>query len=295
MSLEIVGNCPVCHGQSFRPFLECKDHTTTGEAFHVEQCSACGFLLTNPRPTEETTTRYYQSSRYISHQSRSTGLLDSIYLIIRHFTLRWKFKLINPYLTHHTVLDYGCGTGAFLQYCKNQGKSASGVEPSTDARKIAQSNALQVAESLEALTEPKFDVITLWHVLEHVYSLERTIQALAGRLHENGTIFIAVPNHESYDAAHYASYWAAYDVPRHVWHFSKKDMTLLLEKNGLQVIKIVPMKLDAYYVSLLSEKYKSQGRLTFRGLVAATLTGWKSNLKARAHLNYSSLIYVAQK
>jgi 2-polyprenyl-3-methyl-5-hydroxy-6-metoxy-1,4-benzoquinol methylase len=295
MSLEEVEHCPVCNGQSFLPFLDCKDYTKSGEVFHVEQCSACGMVLTNPRPAQDAAALYYQSNQYISHKSVATSLLDSIYLIIRQFTLRWKYSLVKPYFNHKTLLDIGCGTGSFLLQCAKAGITVMGVEPSSEARTQALQHKIPVSDSLHSLPNQAVDVITLWHVLEHIYDLPRTLQLLKEHLNEHGTIFIAVPNHESADAAYYQANWAAYDVPRHVWHFSKEHMKQLLENNGLRLLKIIPMKLDAFYVCLLSEKYKTNGKLTLRGALSGIIQGYASNKKARKDMNYSSLIYIVQK
>lgn len=295
MSLEKVERCPVCNGQSFLPFLECRDYTKSGEVFHVEQCSVCSMSLTNPRPTEDAAAGYYQSNQYISHQSGPRSLFDGIYLVIRRFSLRWKHSLVKPYLTHNTLMDVGCGTGTFLRQCAKSGIAVMGVEPSAEARAQALLHNIQVTDSLHSLPNQKFDVITLWHVLEHIYDLPRTLQYLREHLHDHGTIFIAVPNHESPDAAYYQSCWAAYDVPRHIWHFSQEHMRRLLENNGLKLLKVIPMKLDAYYVSLLSEKYKANGKLTLPGAVSGIVQGYTSNRNARSDSNYSSLIYLVQK
>ncbi|CAN5174300.1 class I SAM-dependent methyltransferase [soil metagenome] len=293
MSLEKVDVCPVCKNPNFRPYLVCKDYTTSEELFHVEQCGSCQLLITTPRPTHDEAGSYYQSKSYISHTSAAAGIMDYLYLIIRRFTLNWKYNLIKPYLKDNRLLDMGCGTGSFLNHCKRKGINAFGVEPSYDARAAADNN--QVVASLNDLQEVKFDVITMWHVMEHVYDLSGTINHLKRRLKENGTIFIAVPNWESFDATHYKELWAAYDVPRHVWHFSKSTMTTLLENEGFALKKIIPMKLDSYYVSMLSERNRTNGKLSITSILKAVLIGFRSNLKASKTMNYSSLIYVAQR
>ena len=294
MSLEKVETCPVCQGRSFKSFLLCKDHSISGELFHVEQCPVCGMVLTNPRPSADHAADYYQSSEYISHSSKSSGLIDYIYLIIRRFTMKWKLKLVRPYLNTRTLLDIGCGTGTFAGYCKENDITTYGVEPSPHARSKAEKK-INVFESLEKLPDVKFSVITLWHVIEHIYDLSKTLAEIKNHLADNGIIFIAVPNLESLDARHYKEYWAAYDVPRHVWHFSKKSMEELLLKSGFKVIQKVPMKLDSYYVSLLSEKYKTGGKLLFTNAFKAILIGIKSNWTARKTMNYSSIIYLVQR
>jgi 2-polyprenyl-3-methyl-5-hydroxy-6-metoxy-1,4-benzoquinol methylase len=295
MSLERVESCPVCGEKIFQPFLECEDYTATHELFHVEQCPACGMLVTNPRPHQLVAGRYYQSPDYISHRSNASGIFDYIYLIIRYFTLKWKYSLIKPYLREKTLLDVGCGTGDFLYQCQKRGLKVFGVEPAAFARARATSRNVTAVESLETLPDQKFDVITLWHVLEHIYDLHNTLNTLKEKLANHGTIFIAVPNWQSFDASRYQNQWAGYDVPRHVWHFSKASMTQLLENTGLRVQKILPMKLDAYYVSLLSEKNSSGGKLSFMGIVCAVMAGYQSNAKASSDINHSSLIYIVQK
>src|SRR5436190_8106022 len=295
MTLERLEVCPVCNGTTFHPFLSCKDHTTTGELFHVEQCTACNLLLTNPRPSAADSAAYYLSTSYISHTSKATGIVDYIYLIFRRLTVRWKLGLIKRYLKTNTLLDVGCGTGNFLKHCKERGVNSVGVEVSDEARHAAVNNNLRVEKSLDNLSNEKFSVITLWHVLEHIYHLENTLLQLKNMLEENGIIFIAVPNWQSMDANHYQEHWAAYDVPRHLWHFSKDTMKELLKKNGLKLKEIIPMRLDAYYVSLLSEKYKHDGGTSLFTALSAIAIAFQSNHQAKQEMNYSSLIYLASK
>jgi 2-polyprenyl-3-methyl-5-hydroxy-6-metoxy-1,4-benzoquinol methylase len=291
MSLEELITCPACTGNTFIPHIIGKDHTATGELFHVKQCTTCGLLVTSPRPTETNAARYYQSTAYISHTGAAAGLIDYIYLIVRRFTLNWKYHLIRNRNPHGKLLDYGSGTGAFLNHCIDKGIDAYGIEPSV----IARDAHTKVAESLDKLEVNEFDVITLWHVLEHVYPLEQTLDQLKQRLAKTGTIFIAVPNWQSSDAKHYGAEWAAYDVPRHIWHFSQAAMKQLLTKKGFKLQAIIPMKLDAYYVSLLSEKNANHGKLSITRIVRALKTALISNVRAENDLNYSSLIYVATK
>lgn len=294
MTLEEVPQCPICRTEAFHNTITCKDHTTTHEVFHVKHCEACTFGITSPRPLPEDSARYYQSNTYVSHSAKPTGLINTIYLIIRAFTLKWKYRLVKPYLTENTILDYGCGTGSFLEYASKRASRVQGVEPSPEARQQIP-NAIPVVSSINQLPSNTYCVITLWHVLEHVYTLRQTLQDLKQRLSPGGALFIAVPNHTSRDASHYQEYWAAYDVPRHLWHFNKESMATLLHQEGLKITAIIPMKLDAYYVSLLSERYKNAGTLGISGLVRALLVAFKSNHAARKDGNYSSLIFVVQR
>jgi 2-polyprenyl-3-methyl-5-hydroxy-6-metoxy-1,4-benzoquinol methylase len=286
--------CPVCENSALEDLHQSKDFTTTGELFHVKQCAQCGMGLTTPRPTATDASRYYKATAYISHNSKVSGLFSYIYLIIRRLTVKWKYSLVKPYLSNGSILDFGCGTGHFLQEVARHNIPSFGVEPSEDARKGI-SNSIVTADSLAGLPNKNFSVITLWHVIEHVYALRETLSTLRERLNDNGIIFIAVPNLESYDSKYYAEHWAALDVPRHIWHFTKSCMVNLLQKEGFKVKEIKPMKLDSYYVSLLSEKYRHGGRFTFLGILNALRIGIKSNMLGARDTSHSSLIYIAER
>lgn len=294
--MEYLAACPICTEQSLSPYASCRDYTVSHETFKLQQCDRCGFVFTNPRPQEAELTRYYQSEEYISHSDSSKRLIDRAYKIARSFTLKWKLALITRHsLTKPTsILDYGCGTGSFLHACKEQGMHIAGVEPAENARAIATEQAgTSIAPNIQTV-RGTFDVITLWHVLEHIVHLEETLKHLKNRLNQNGTIFIAVPNLRSWDAKYYHEHWAAFDVPRHLWHFSRETMDTILTKHGLRIENVLPMPLDAYYVSMLSENYKS-GKQGIASIAKAMWRGRQSNRKAKTTGEYSSLIYIVRK
>lgn len=219
--------------------------------------------------------------------------MDRLYRMARNFTLRWKLQLISRYSHEKTILDYGCGTGNFLSFIKTNGWKTTGVEPAEDARNKAIENGITANANLSEIDQC-FSIITLWHVLEHVHTLTTTLTELKKRLTASGTIFIAVPNHKSADAWYYKEHWAAYDVPRHLWHFNQETMKRLLTNSGLKIEQVIPMKLDAYYVSLLSESYKNNNITSISRYLNAACQGWKSNRAASKTGEYSSLIYVAK-
>lgn len=294
--MQRLSACPICQGHDLRPHLSCEDYTVSHETFTLEKCETCGFVLTNPSPSENDLSRYYQSDAYISHSNRSATFTDRVYKVIRRFTLKWKVNLVKTHslIPPRTILDFGCGTGAFLRECKKNGAEIFGVEPSAVARELAiKETRTTIWESIYG-PDQHYDVITLWHVLEHVPSLRQTLHQLKDLLATNGTMFIAVPNLKSLDAEHYGKYWAAYDVPRHLWHFSPATMQELLTQHQLNLIATIPMKLDAYYVSLLSEKYQ-QGKQNITTMTKAFTHAWRSNQKARITGQYSSLIYIVRK
>lgn len=275
-------------------FLKVKDHSVSGEEFELHWNAEKDVLITHPHPSEEDLPHYYESEDYISHTNTKRNLLESLYHFVRGLSIKRKIKLIDRYSEgNKTILDVGCGTGHFLAECKNKGWKSEGVEPNEKARKISISKDLEVAEKLEEkISEEKsFQIITLWHVLEHLPNLNKQISMLESLLNETGYMIIAVPNFRSFDANYYKEHWAAYDVPRHLWHFSQDGIKRIFNSYGFDLIKTYPMKFDSYYVSLLSEKYKS-GWMNFFN---AFLVGSRSNLKANSSGEYSSIIYVFKK
>ena len=279
--------------QSF--FLEVKDHSVSGEFFRLVKNEANEMLVTQPQPSVEQLPQYYKSENYISHTDTKRNLLEFVYHMVSSIALKRKVKLISDFNTpKKTLLDVGCGTGDFLKMAFKAGWSITGIEPNESARAIANTKTngyVYDVPKIKSLTQNTFQVITLWHVLEHLPNLEDSILDFKRLLHHEGQLVIAVPNYKSYDAEYYKSFWAAYDAPRHLWHFSPKSIELLFGSYGFKVEKRLPMYFDAYYVSLLSEKYKS-GKMNF---MKAFKTGWVSNKKAKHTGNYSSLIYVLKK
>ena len=272
-----------------------KDHSVSGEEFQLKYHIDFKLMQTLPQPSEDNLDSYYKSEDYISHTDSKRNLFEKAYHFVRNIALKKKLKLINSFNTDtKELLDIGCGTGDFLSIAKNANWNVTGIEPNEQAREIANSktnNSVYNNMQLHQLKENSFDVITLWHVLEHLPNLEMHVYRLERLLKPNGKIVVAVPNYKSYDAAYYKSFWAAYDVPRHLWHFTKESIKILFSRYDMKVEKILPMKFDAFYVSLLSEKYKT-GKINYlRGF----WIGMKSNLKALRSGEYSSLIYVIKK
>jgi 2-polyprenyl-3-methyl-5-hydroxy-6-metoxy-1,4-benzoquinol methylase len=286
-------NCPLCGGEKFTTRFTCLDYTVSKEKFPVVECEGCGFVFTNPRPALSTLGKYYKSDTYISHSDTSSGLVNKLYKLVRRFTLKQKYSLTTSFLSPNTLLDIGCGTGAFLNYCKVQGTSVVGIEPDDQTRQYAndtyQIDARPESE-LKVLTAHHFSVITMWHVLEHVSDLHDRIEDMKRLLTQEGRIFIAVPNHYSHDAQWYGKDWAAYDVPRHLHHFDIHSITKLFRAHAFEVEDVLPMKFDAYYVSMLSEEIRSGKRNFIKGM----FRGLISNLKA-SKTTWSSQIYVIRR
>lgn len=273
-------------------YLTCKDHTVSGESFDLVWNKHQDILITNPKPSLEDLPNYYESEDYISHTDASKSLFDKAYQWVKKRMLSRKLQLINSFSTEEkTLLDVGAGTGDFLHFIAQKDWKVSGIEPNEKARKLAKNKGISLFEDLDAVKNRRFDVISLWHVLEHVPNLKEQIQQLRSLLQPNGVLVIAVPNFESYDAQYYKEHWAAYDVPRHLWHFSKKGITRIFKENDMELKQIKPLSFDSFYVSLLSEKYKNKSKNPLK----AFYIGLKSNVKAKSTKNHSSLIYMFQK
>lgn len=270
-------------------FLTVKDYSVSKETFDLYYDETLDMLITHPQPSLENLGKYYESEDYISHTDNKRSLFEKLYHFIKSIALKNKLNLINSFQPNKgKILDIGAGTGDFLSVANNDGWQTIGVEPSDRAKSIAKNKGVSFVEETSELENHSFDVISMWHVLEHVPDLDKQIKELKRLLKPTGTIIIAVPNFKSFDAKHYGNFWAAYDVPIHFWHFSKTAIKLLFDKEEMKLQKVLPMKFDSFYVSLLSEKYKS-GKMNF---MKAFFIGLQSNFKASQHFEYSSHIYI---
>ena len=305
--MEKLSYCPICNHNTFKPFSSCKDYTVSRETFQIVECENCGFHFTNPRPTEAEIGKYYQSDEYISHSGTKKGLVNKAYHVVRNYTLAKKLQLIlqvigNGKPASTNLLDYGCGTGEFLNTCKKAGFKTTGIEPEEKARNFAINNYdLNVLppDAINSFKNDSFDIVTLWHVLEHIHRLKEFLSELKRIVKGRGVAIIAVPNLTSLDAKIYKEFWAAYDLPRHLYHFSPKDIEKLFSELGFELENVKPMVFDAFYVSMLSEKYRNtniDNKKDSGNLISAIFNGAKSNVFASNSENtYSSQIYILRK
>ncbi len=283
-------SCPSCNSLKFTNYLICEDYTVTNESFALVKCEKCALVFTNPRPETESLHKYYKSDQYISHTDKGNSIIHKLYKQVRKYTLSKKLDLVSSYLKNGTILDYGCGTGDFLSTCYKSGWKTIGFEPDKEAIELAKRKSN--SEFIHAIPlKEQVDIITAWHVIEHVEELKDTIKKLKKSLKQGGYMFVALPNHKSLDAEIYKSHWAAYDVPRHLYHFTQSSFEYLIKEHKLTLIDVKPMIFDSYYVSLLSEKYKTGSP----NYIKAFSNGLKSNKSASKTGEYSSLIYVLKK
>jgi 2-polyprenyl-3-methyl-5-hydroxy-6-metoxy-1,4-benzoquinol methylase len=293
--VETLTECPACGHPDFRPYLTCTDQLVSQQPFTIVQCEACTLRFTNPRPTVDQLGNYYKSDQYISHSDKANGLIGWLYNTVRQYTVNRKVLLINELANNKrgTILDIGCGTGLFLAAAGQAGWQIAGVEPDTNARQLAEQRTGQaIGEDWKRLTpDAQYDIVSMWHVLEHIPDLRLLLQTVHRHLATAGTFVVAVPNCESNDAKRYGAGWAAYDVPRHLYHFRPEVFHQLADRSGFQVIAQKPMPFDAYYVSMLSTQHRDGQTNYLEGF----LNGWKSNRQARKTGQYSSVMYILKK
>ena len=297
MDILKIHICPLCGGQQLEHALTCTDHYASGEQFEVIRCAHCGFLMTQGVPVEAEIGRYYETPDYISHSDTQQGLMNRVYHWVRQYMLSRKAALVKRVsgLSEGSLLDYGTGTGYFANAMVCQGWKVKAIEKSPQARAFAKKQFglnVEAEHSLKDYPSMSLDVVTLWHVMEHLEHLNEMWETLHRILKDKGVLIVAVPNPESYDARKYKEWWAAYDVPRHLWHFSPLVMQRFGEKHGFVLEKEHPMPFDAFYVSMLTEKYKGNGLSFVKGLWTGALA-WFSALGNKERS--SSLIYVFRK
>jgi SAM-dependent methyltransferase len=290
-------SCPVCYSSDIRQSLKCTDHFRSGEVFNLYTCTVCGFTFTQDHPSDDEAGKYYESAEYISHSDTSEGITNKIYRVVRGIMLRKKRELIKSatVLKTGTLLDIGTGTGHFAHEMKINGWEVSGIEINDKARQASNERfglSIISPADISLLKPGSFDCITLWHVLEHFNDIYMYIREINRLLKPGGTVVIALPNKNSYDADHFREYWAAWDVPRHVWHFNPDTLGFLFESRGFKMYDIVPLRLDVFYISILSEKYRGNKLAFLTGIMKGFLFALKALFNKK---KTSSLIYILRK
>lgn len=290
-------NCPVCKSNHIQQVLAANDYTVSHEAFTIWQCGDCSLRFTQNIPSINSIAKYYQSDDYVSHSNTKKGFINRLYHLVRSITLRSKRNLVKQVttLTEGNLLDVGAGTGAFAAIMKKAGWNVTGLEPDEVARQNAKTNHqlnLQTLDALHHQPASHYHAITLWHVLEHVHDLHQYLETFNRILKPTGTLLVAVPNYTSYDAQIYKQHWAAYDVPRHLYHFSPHSMDVLMEQHNMQVVAHKPMWFDSFYVAMLSEKYRNGSINYLRAVVNGLLSNWKAFDEVS---KCSSVIYIIRK
>ncbi len=292
--MELLSNCPVCSGTQFNDFLETKDFLVSHETFKIVQCTDCGFRFTNPRPSIDEIGKYYQSENYISHSNTKRGIINFIYQIARRFTIKGKVsRLKRNHPAAKNILDYGCGTGEFLLEMKHSGFEVWGIEQNDHAR-FAASKKINVfaPDQLYLFENQQFDIVSLWHVLEHIHSLNEVLTQFHRILKSNGRLIVAVPICDSFDARYYKEMWAALDLPRHLYHFNLSSLGNLFGKKQMEIKSVHKMPLDGFYVSALSEKYRKSAFGFLRAIFIGTIAMIRSYFQKSES---SSLLFIIQK
>lgn len=288
-----VHKCPLCDSNKWKEHIRVRDWRGSEEVFELHECQQCGLIVTSPRPADEDLGGYYPPSAYVSHTNKPKGIFDKVYFEVQKRNLADKHKKIGRFLSKGDLLDYGCGAGAFLEFMRERNWTVTGVELDSSAASIASERIGKKVFSPASFqaTSNSFDLITLWHVLEHLPNLPERLREFHQWLKPEAYLFLALPNHRSSDARNYGKDWAAWDVPIHLWHFNRDSIGQLAERFGFEWVESFPMPFDAYYVSMISAKNRGETFWPLSGL----WQGWKSNRLAKRNLEASSLIYVLKK
>jgi SAM-dependent methyltransferase len=290
-------SCPLCNNEIIKEEITCSDHLVSGEDFLLCRCLNCGFLFTQNAPTSDKIGPFYESEDYISHSDTKKGVMNLLYHYARGLNLKRKTSLVKKHTCKKkgVLLDIGTGTGYFLQAMQQQLWQVQAMEQSAVARQFAKEHFnLDVLpkNAWRELSSASFDAITLWHVMEHLHDLNETWEQLQRLLQPKGRLIVAVPNAAAWDAAYYGKDWAAYDVPRHLWHFSTDNMLLIARKYGFELEEIYPMPMDAFYISILSEQNRKNKQAFLKGMYVG-FRAWCSSLLNKQ--KSSSLIFVFKK
>lgn len=297
MNKTVYNSCPLCGSSSIYKKFTCKDYFTTGEYFNIFECKECHFQFTQDIPDEISISTYYDSPAYVSHSNTSKGIINGLYHIVRTIMLRRKVSLVKKltFMKHGKLLDYGAGTGYFAHAMQSAGWEVTAIEKSEHARKFAEDKfAIRMLspQDIEKEEDKRYDAVTLWHVMEHIHDIHALWDHLYRILDDNGIAIIALPNSQSYDAEYYRENWAAYDVPRHLWHFAPSTIMKLGEQHDFILERRYPMPFDGFYISMLSERYKKSRLANIRGMWNGFL-GWIATFdKCNAS---SSIIYIFRK
>jgi len=284
--------CPICSAEDIIPYLKTKDYFFTQEEFSITKCQKCNFVFTNPVPKDLSV--YYDTADYLSHNTKNGGIISKVYSLLRFINIRRKYKLVSKYCKKGNILDVGSGTGELLSYFNKNSWDTIGIEPNENARKFSKLNYnidVYNENKLDDFDLKSFDVITMWHVLEHVPDLHKRLSQISKIIKDNGTLVFALPNLNSPDSKKYKEFWSALDVPRHLNHFTQETFEKLISYHNLRLVHAEPMKFDSYYVSMLSEKYLKNKFF----YISAIYNGFISNMKAKKNNNYSSMIFVVKK
>jgi len=296
MNIIAYNHCPLCNSERIQKQIEAQDFSISGELFEIYSCNECGFYFTQNHPDEADIAPYYQSEDYISHSDTSKGLINTIYHWVRKIMLNRKYRLIKRENPNKKLLDIGCGTGYFLDYMQKKNYEVYGVEKEKNAREFAINNFNIPVTSPDNFLSQKqnkqYDIITYWHVLEHIQNFNEYLKSTHNKLNKDGILIIALPNHKSYDAKYYKQYWAGYDVPRHLWHFEPDTLKKLIKNHGFKIRKLKKLPFDSFYNALLSEKYQ-RNKLV---LVSGFFIGLFSYITSIFNLKRAgSVIYVCEK
>ncbi len=289
--------CPLCGASGQIPYAGCTDYTVSKEHYTLMRCPSCGMVYTLDPPSQDKMAQYDKLGLKLKLGDSPSGLIGKLYYRVRSYMLGRKAHIVESqsYRTAGTLLNYGAKTGFFSHRMERRGWKVISVEKYHEERQFSLEmfhHRMIDLNEMDKLRPGTFDVITLWHVFEHNPHPDKLLDRFYDLLRPGGILVMACPNICSTDAMHYGPYWAAYDVPRHLWHFSPTSLCNLVHKHGFTLMHHESMPFDSFYISILSEKQMRHKLAFIRGFLYG-LHSWLVSLSKRG--KSSSLVYVFRK
>jgi len=258
-------DCIICNSTINSPYIEVLDRFSC-KSFQIVKCE-CGFKFLSPRPKFSGITYYYENDDYDPHRLENKSIFHTVYGWVQKIALRWKFKHISKFIRSGNLLDIGGGGGRFCSYFKSKGWRVSLQDNSSKARFLAQEADIETYTLLSEIQSQQFDLITMWHSLEHIHAIDALFQNVNRLTSDDGFLVVAVPNINAPERKFLGKDWAPWDAPRHLYHFNYAQLSKLLRKYGWKIEFSMPMIQDTPYNILLSLNIKSPLELIWGGFV----------------------------
>ena len=297
MTQHTAIECPLCGGNDTSHFTDCTDHAVSNETYSLQRCGSCGLIFTIAPPDSQDKQTYSKLDQELNRADNPRKRLDRLYYYARILNIRRKIRLIERLtrVSSGKLLNYGAKSGYFSSRMTDRGWKVTSLEEYHEQRIFSLEmfhHRMMDIDEIDSLPPGSFDAVTLWHTLEHQEDPHTLIEKLIRLLKPNGLLFAAVPNTDSLDAAWYGSQWAAWDVPRHLLHFNTTSMIRFGLAHNLVLMHHERMPFEAFYIPMLSEKFKGNRHPIITGAVRGLKFWHKTNTDREKS---SSIVYVFRK
>ena len=244
-------HCIICSSKYASSFISLNDRlSNSSKKYNLLKC-ICGFIYLNPRPDIGEINHYYKLDNYDPHKESFNSFWNTAYHYVQKVTLNWKYRIITKYIKKGSLLDIGGGKGEFAQFINKKGWDVTFQDNMTDLNR-RENNSFFVRELSNVNSTKRFDVITLWHSLEHIHNIKYLFDSINNMLKDSGILIIAVPNMNAPERKFYKYTWAPYDAPRHLYHFNLDSLNKLCQNKGYYIMSKYSLYQDIPYNVILS-------------------------------------------